>query len=160
MMSFITELGPWNWLFAAAALFILEAIVPGVFLLWFGFAAVVVGVIALSTGMALSWQLFTFGIFAILSVLAARRLLNYGGESTNQNNLNIRGQQYVGRSFVLENAIKNGRGRVRVGDSLWVVEGPDIEAGATVRVTDSRGTLLVVEPLVENGDLSETGKLS
>jgi hypothetical protein len=59
--------------------------------------------------------------------------------------LNIRGQQYIGRSLVVEQAIQNGRGKVRVGDSLWAAEGPDTPAGARVTVTAARGTVLVVE---------------
>jgi hypothetical protein len=58
--------------------------------------------------------------------------------------LNVRGQQYVGRSVVVEQAIENGRGKVRVGDTLWSAEGPDAPAGARVTVTGSKGTVLVV----------------
>ena len=60
--------------------------------------------------------------------------------------LNVRGQQYVGRSVVVEQAIENGRGRVRVGDTLWSAEGPDTPAGTSVTVTGTRGTVLVVKP--------------
>jgi membrane protein implicated in regulation of membrane protease activity len=60
--------------------------------------------------------------------------------------LNVRGQQYVGRAVVVEQAIENGRGKVRVGDTLWSAEGPDVPAGARVTVTGSKGTVLVVEP--------------
>ena len=57
----------------------------------------------------------------------------------------MRGQQYIGRSLVVEQAIQNGRGKVRVGDSLWAAEGPDAPAGARVTVTAAKGTVLVVE---------------
>ena len=146
MLNFITDLGAWNWLIAAAALFILEAFIPGVFLLWFGFAAAVTGIVALATGMGLSWQLLVFGVVAVLSVLAARSLLRYGETTSDRPNLNVRGKQYVGRTFVLESAIENGRGRIRVGDSLWMAEGPDLPEGTRVRVTSAQGTALVVEP--------------
>jgi hypothetical protein len=59
--------------------------------------------------------------------------------------LNVRGQQYIGRSLVVEQAIQNGRGKVRLGDTLWSVEGPDAPAGSNVTVTGVRGTVLVVE---------------
>ncbi|MCB1922411.1 MAG: NfeD family protein, partial [Gammaproteobacteria bacterium] len=51
----------------------------------------------------------------------------------------------VGRVFVLETPIENGFGKVRVGDSLWRVEGPDAAAGSRVRVTSADGVVLVVE---------------
>jgi membrane protein implicated in regulation of membrane protease activity len=34
---------------------------------------------------------------------------------------------------------------VRVGDTLWPVEGPDTPVGAEVKVTAAKGTVLVVE---------------
>ena len=39
----------------------------------------------------------------------------------------------------------DGRGKVRLGDSIWAVEGPDTPAGARVTVTGAKGTVLVVE---------------
>lgn len=159
MLEFFADLGAWNWLIVAAALFILEAFIPGVFLLWFGFAAAVVGVIALTTDMGLSWQLLVFGIVAILTVLAARSLLRYGKTSSDRPNLNVRGQQYVGRTFVLESAIENGRGRIRVGDTLWMAEGPDLPEGTRVHVTGAQGTALVVEPASDGTELPDAGSL-
>jgi membrane protein implicated in regulation of membrane protease activity len=58
--------------------------------------------------------------------------------------LNERALQYLGRSLVVEEAIENGRGKVRVGDSVWQAEGPDAPAGSRVKVTGARGTVLVV----------------
>jgi membrane protein implicated in regulation of membrane protease activity len=60
-------------------------------------------------------------------------------------NLNERSQQYIGRSLIVEQAIQNGRGKVRVGDTLWQAEGPDLPVGTWVKVTAARGTILVVE---------------
>jgi membrane protein implicated in regulation of membrane protease activity len=44
----------------------------------------------------------------------------------------------------VEEAIENGRGKVRVGDSVWQADGPDVPAGSRVKVTGARGTVLVV----------------
>jgi hypothetical protein len=64
---------------------------------------------------------------------------------TDQPDLNRRNQQLVGRVLVVEEAIDGGRGKVRVGDTLWPAEGPDTPAGMLVRVTAAQGTVLVVE---------------
>jgi membrane protein implicated in regulation of membrane protease activity len=58
--------------------------------------------------------------------------------------LNIRGSQYVGRTVTVEVAISNGRGKVRVGDTMWTAEGPDTPVGTRVKVTGVNGTVLVV----------------
>jgi len=47
---------------------------------------------------------------------------------------------------VVVSAIENGRGSVRVGDSVWLARGEDAAVGARVRVTGSDGACLRVEP--------------
>ncbi len=64
---------------------------------------------------------------------------------TDQPDLNRRSVQLVGRVGVVEEAIAHGRGRVRIGDTLWLVEGPDAPAGAQVRVKAAQGAVLQVE---------------
>jgi inner membrane protein len=59
-------------------------------------------------------------------------------------------QKYVeARTFVLAEAIENGRGAIHAGDTLWRVAGPDRPTGAKVRVVSSDGALLSVEPVDE-----------
>ncbi len=64
---------------------------------------------------------------------------------SDQPDLNRRAAQLVGRVLVVAEAIEGGRGKVRVGDTLWPAEGPDTPAGAEVRVAAAKGTVLVVE---------------
>lgn len=144
-MSFLADLGPWNWLIAAGLLFILEVFAPGVFLMWFGVAAAVVGLLAMAFDVSLLAQALIFAVAAIASVLIGRKLFPYTEQVSDQSSLNLRGQQYVGKTFVLEEPIAEGRGKLRVGDTLWSAEGPDLDAGKRVRVTAVKGTVLVVE---------------
>ena len=49
---------------------------------------------------------------------------------------------------MLSSPIKAGaKGQVSIGDTVWPVAGPEMPAGARVRVTDAQGTALVVEPV-------------
>ena len=148
LMTYIYDMGAWSWLILGALLFVLEAFVPGVFLIWFGFAAMVTGVIAF--GLDIGWQaeLLTFVSLAVLSVLGGSKFAGYGlneeRESENSK-LGQRGERYIGQDFVVEEPIRNGRGKVRLGDTLWPVKGVDAEKGATVRVTGVKGNALTVE---------------
>ncbi|MDF7725936.1 NfeD family protein, partial [Enterobacter hormaechei subsp. steigerwaltii] len=57
-----------------------------------------------------------------------------------------RGQQIVGRRFTLDNALINGRGHMRVGDSSWpVVADDDLSAGTRVEVIAVEGITLRVK---------------
>ena len=53
--------------------------------------------------------------------------------------------QYIGRVFTLEEAIINGRGKVRVDDTLWRVEGADLPLGHKVKVVSVDGVVFKVE---------------
>ena len=46
----VMELGPWNWMALGLVLLGLEIVVPGIFLLWIGIAAIIVGTLTLMIG--------------------------------------------------------------------------------------------------------------
>jgi hypothetical protein len=147
-MPFVTELlaklGPWIWFIAAMLLFLLETVVPGVHFLWFGLAAAVVGVLTLATGLGWEMQLGAFVLTALATVFVVRHFAAGTGKQTDAPGLNERGLQLIGRIVEVEDAIVNGRGKVRVGDTVWAAQGEDAPRGARVEVTGSNGSVLVV----------------
>ena len=150
MSDYFSTLLFWHWWVLALVLVIVEMIAPGMFLLWIGAAAAVTGLImfvADSVGWQVSWQLqfVIFGVLAVASVAAAKYYVKRNPIETDNATLNRRGSQYVGRVFNLEEGIVNGIGKVRVGDSVWRVEGPDLPAGDRVKVVAVDGTILRVE---------------
>jgi membrane protein implicated in regulation of membrane protease activity len=145
LIALFSGFGPWNWFFLVVAFFLLDTVVPGVHFLWFRVAAVGVGVLALATGIAWQWQLMAFGIFSVVAALGVRKYVHAHDMQCDVPALNVRSEQYVGRLLVVEEAIECGRGKVRVGDTLWFAEGPDAPIGTSVTVTGARGTALVVE---------------
>ena len=145
LMDFLYNLGAWNWVIAAVVLFVLELIVPGVHFLWFGLAAIVVGIISVVSGIAWQWQVIVFAILAVLMVFLMRRYANSAGMRSDTPDLNVRGAQYIGRIVVVTQAISQGRGKVRVGDTVWHAEGEDVPTGTRVKVVGVDGTALVVE---------------
>lgn len=145
-MSVLTELGPWSWLVLAVILLGLEIVAPGIYLMWFGAAAAVTGVIAFSTDLGWQWQLVTFGVLSLAAVFAANRWLKSNPLQSDHPLLNRRAEKLVGRSYVLAEAIVDGRGRLKVEDTLWSAEGPDCPKGARVTVVAARGTVLDVTP--------------
>jgi len=136
----------WHWWILALALTIAEALLPGTFLLWMGIAALLLGILlwAMPT-LSLEIQLALFAILSLVSIVGWRLWQRKHPDESDQPTLNRRGEQYVGRVFVLDAPIENGYGKVRVGDSLWRVQGDDAAAGSRVRVTGVDGVVLVVE---------------
>lgn len=137
--------GGWLWLILGLLLFILEMLAPGSFLVWFGIAAVAVGLLTFAVDTGWQWQLIAFGLTSLVSLVIGRQFFGSASAEADRPFLNRRAQQLTGRTFILEQAIVSGRGRVRIGDTVWTVQGPDLPAGAQVLVTGADGTRLIVE---------------
>lgn len=145
MSEIIASYGDWFWWIVAGVMFVLELLVPAFFFLWFGFAAVATGLIVLVVPMVWQMQGFTFAVLAIISLVISRKYFARPASGTNLPNLNRRVAGYVGKSYPLETAIQNRRGKVRIHDSNWEVRGPDAPAGTWVKVVSTEGATLIVE---------------
>lgn len=147
--ALILQIGPWSWWVLGIVLLIAEVIVPGVFLMWIGIAAIVIGAVSLLHWGSAWWtweiQLVAFAVLAVLSAFVGRQIVSGKGSVSDQPFLNKRGQSLIGRTAVLDEPIREGRGRIRLDDTWWVVNGPDMDAGARVRITESSGRDLTVE---------------
>ncbi|MEZ5815087.1 MAG: NfeD family protein [Alphaproteobacteria bacterium] len=146
----LEEMIYWHWWVLAGVFFILEVLSMSFFFLWIGVSAVLIGLLLLIAP-DMAWQL-QFSLWAAISVAGAigwrvYKKKNPDAIKSDQPNLNRRGDQYVGRTFTLENAIENGFGKVKVDDSIWKVEcAQDLPAGKKIKVTAVDGTVLQVDP--------------
>lgn len=146
IMKIIAELGPWTWWIVGFSLLILEIIAPGVFFLWVGLAALIIGTAALLVPMAWQVQIIGFAVFALIFAVLGRRINARFSKSSDNRTLNQRSKQFVGQNYILEDSLRNGQGRVKIGDTFWLVRGPgELTAGATVKVVKVDGTVLIVE---------------
>jgi inner membrane protein len=146
MMDWLQSMEYWHWLSLGFALIAAELLMSsGFFLLFIGVGALITGLVMLVMP-ELSWQV-QLVLFGSLSAAALVGWWRYGRVVTADDhpNLNKRGDQHVGKVYTLDTAIENGRGRCHVGDSQWSVRGPDLPAGAQVKVVAVDSTILVVE---------------
>lgn len=142
----IASLGPWSWLVLALVLAGIEVVAPGTFFIWFGAAALVVGVLALAVAMSWQVELVLFVVLSAVAVLVGRRF--YGRASKEGDGFaNDRLGRQVGRFAVVDRAIEGGSGHIRLDDTVWRADGPDLPAGARVRITGHRDGRFLVEPV-------------
>src|SRR5688572_22832492 len=106
--NWIMSLGSWNWFVLAAVFLLLELMLPGVFMLWLGFAAILVGIISLATNWMWQAQLIAFAILAIACIPAWRYFARSVEGANDRPFLNRRAEGYVGRVFTLEKPIVGG----------------------------------------------------
>jgi len=148
--SLVAELGPWSWWIAGLVLLAAELIAPGVFLVWIGLAALIVGMLSLLFWDSSFWlwqvQAILFALLAVVATVVGRKLTLQHGE-TDQPFLNQRAESLIGRTATLAEPIREGRGRIRLDDTFWLVNGPDLPVGTKVKVVASRGRDLTVEPV-------------
>jgi inner membrane protein len=134
------------WAIAALVLVALEMLAPGAFMLWLGFAAGALALVVwLVPGLPFLVQAILFVVFAAISVQISRKWFRGRESSAERSTLNRRAEQLVGRIVPLESAIAQGAGRVQIADAFWQVSGPDLPAGANVRIVDVHGMILKVE---------------
>jgi len=135
-----------TWAAVALLLIAAETLAPGAFLLWMGFAAAVVFVVALLVpGIPVLAQVAAFVVLSFVSIQVYRRWFRKAARQSDRPLLNRRAEQNIGLVAPLDQAIAGGRGRIKLGDAFWVVEGPDLPAGTPVRVVAVDGMVLKVQ---------------
>lgn len=138
----------WHWLIAAVVLIVLEVFAPGAFFLWLGVSAAVVGLIlSVFPGMGWEIQFLIFAVISVVSIAAWRIRLQKHPTQSEDDSLNVRTKEYIGRTFPLSEPIENGFGQIHVDDSFWQVRGPDCSIEKKVKVVSVDGMVLNVEPL-------------
>ena len=135
----------WHWWVLGFALMIAEVFLPSTFCLWLGGSAFVTGLLAWFLP-SLHWQIEVV-VFAVLSFVAVAAWFRFKplSKAAPDNGLNQRGRGYVGQVYELVEPIHNGSGKARVDDTVWIVAGPELPAGAKVRVLAVEATTLRVE---------------
>jgi hypothetical protein len=144
LLAVVAALGPaWSWVIAGLVLAGAEIVVPGVFLIWLGLAALATGLATLVIPVPWQGQTLLFSALAVALVALATRLHRRAGPHDTLLNRADRG--LIGREGVLAEPIVQGAGRIRFDDTLWRIEGPDLPVGGRVRVVGLSGTVLRVE---------------
>jgi membrane protein implicated in regulation of membrane protease activity len=138
----------WIWGIVGLALLGAELAMPGFYLLWIGLAALVVCAVAAVFDVSLKAQLLVFGASAIASCVAGwyfYRGMIKTAPAVNADDINEGAAQMLGSIGEVVVPGAPGQIRVRVRDSVWLATGPDLPAGARVRVVGQTGTVLRVE---------------
>jgi membrane protein implicated in regulation of membrane protease activity len=134
LIDFVASYGGWSWMIAGLVLLALELIVPGGFFLWLGISGIATGLLAFVPGLTQPFQWVIFGALGLVSVVLWRRYSRGLKQETDQPFLNNRAERFVGHEAVIDTPIVNGFGKLKLGDTDWRISGPDLSAGAKVRV--------------------------
>jgi inner membrane protein len=142
------EIPWWHWAILAGILALAELHVPGSYLVWIALGAALTGAVDAAFGVSVEGQLGTFAAASALSCIAGYFVYRrFDRRRRGETPLNDRSLAMVGERGTVCAAFFNGRGKVRLGDGVWLADGPDLAEGTPVVVSAVRGTRLFVQAL-------------
>ncbi|HEX2151063.1 MAG TPA: NfeD family protein [Stellaceae bacterium] len=142
----------WTWIILAGVLALAEMAVPSSYLMWIAVGAAVTAIAAVTTGMVFEGQLAVFTTATALSCVAGYFVYRaMESDRDGEVALNAPRRSMIGARGTVSQAFVNGRGKVRIGDTVWLANGPDLAEGTPVVVAGLRGTRLEVTGQLEAG---------
>ena len=117
------------WLTAGIFLAVMELIIPGTYLIWFGFAALVNGLITLFVpDLSVMWQLIWLAVFSVVFAFIGWKIYGWtifhSVVPEKYRNLNDPIAQMTGKTVKVV-SVKGGKMQVAVGDTVWTATSDD-----------------------------------
>jgi len=144
VIGFIAAYGAWSWIVAGIILLALELAVPGGFMLWMGVAGIITGLAVLIHPIEWPVQWLIFGVLSLVAIMLWVRWQRDKVVQSDRPYLNRRADRFTGQEAMLDEPIVDGFGRLVLDDTVWRVAGPNLPAGARVRITGNNGAVLHV----------------
>jgi membrane protein implicated in regulation of membrane protease activity len=137
----------WPWATAALLVALVELVAPGLYLVWIAAGAAITAAATGALGLALETQLLVFAAASLASCTIGFFVYRaLARQRPDDPTVNQRGLDLIGAHGTVAEPFRDGRGKVRLGDSVWLAEGPgDLAQGAAIVVTRLRGTTAIVE---------------
>ncbi|MCX6330704.1 MAG: NfeD family protein [Bacteroidia bacterium] len=136
------------WFIIALVLFLLELVVPGFVIFFFGIGALVTALVCLIAHPGINIQIIIFAVISVLSLLALRKLIQkklfYSKESRSE----AVEDEFTGKEAVAVTDFgSDKKGKVEFKGTNWTAESDsEIKAGQTVIIIEKDSFKLIVEP--------------
>jgi len=137
------------WFVVGLVLILMEFVVPGLVIVFFGLGAWVAAIIvAIFPEMAFWVQMMIFTVFSVATLVLLRGSLKKRFFS-NQEGAESEGlDDYIGQKAIIEKEIKNGEGKILFKGVSWsAYADEDISEGTKVTIVDKDSIKLKVEPI-------------
>lgn len=138
-----------NWLIVGLVLSALELVVPGVYLIWFGFAGFAMSIMMCFMTMAVTTQLIWFAlfsaVFALIGWFAYRVIMKKTETPKEYRNLNNSAEQHVGSIVTVAQDVEDNQTKVKIGDTFWLAYSKKpLKKGDTAKVTGVKDSLILI----------------
>ncbi|MGL9734130.1 MAG: NfeD family protein [Symbiopectobacterium sp.] len=148
-VKLLAENAHWVWLSLGSLLLAAEMLEGSGYLLWSGVSAVIIGLLTWVLPLPWAWQ---GALFAVLTIIIALLwwywLRSRSRRIADATLLNQRSRQLIGVRATITEAVEDGIGRAKIGDSTWRIKANEtLTIGTTVEVIAVDGITLHIRTL-------------
>ncbi len=136
------------WFLLGLVLFLLELVIPGFFIFFFGLGAWVTALICLIGEPSTNLQIITFALVSVLSLVALRKMIQKKFFYHDENLSDKVEDEFTGKDAkAIEDFNSENTGKVEFKGTSWKAESTtQIKAGQTVIIKSKEDFKLKVEP--------------
>jgi inner membrane protein len=136
------------WFLIGLALFLLELLIPGFIIFFFGVGAWVTALACLIGTPDANLQIIIFAVISVLSLIALRRLIQKKFFYSKGNNSEAVEDEFTGKECIaITDFGKDKKGKVEFKGTLWNAESDsEIQEGKAVIIIKIENLVLKVEP--------------
>lgn len=113
------------WFLVGLGLLLLELVLPGLVILFFGVGAWVTALITSFTGMNLNWQILIFLVASLLGLVLLRKYLRKRFFSRTNKEIDDQLEEFIGRKAKAIEDFEDGTGRVEFKGTQWTARSGD-----------------------------------
>lgn len=136
------------WFFIGLVLFLLELVIPGFFIFFFGLGAWVTALVCLIGEPGTNLQMLIFAIVSVLSLIGLRKMIKNKLFYSKGNESSEVEDEFTGKEGIATSDFGPGKnGKVEFRGTTWSAESQiEIKKGQTVHIIDKKNITLLVEP--------------
>ena len=135
------------WFLVGLGLLLLELVLPGLVILFFGVGAWVTALVCAITDINLNWQIFIFLVASLIGLVLLRRYLKkrFFGRTDKETQDQL--EEFIGRKARAVDEFKDGAGKVEFKGTRWSARSEEpVSKGQWVTIQSKDSLTLNVKP--------------
>ncbi|MGA1977270.1 MAG: NfeD family protein [Bacteroidales bacterium] len=148
MITYVFSRPELIWFIIGLAMFLLELVLPGFIIFFFGVGAWITAIICLFTHIGINAQIIIFAFTSVLSLLALRKLIQKKFFYSREDRSGAVEDEFTGKEAVAQADFSpDGRGKVEFKGTTWNAESAsEVKKGQIVIIIEKENFKLMVEP--------------
>lgn len=136
------------WFAIGLGLFLLELIIPGFFIFFFGLGAWVTAIVCLIAEPGINLQIIIFAVTSLLSLIGLRRIIQKKFFYSKENKSEEVEDEFTGKEALSTTDFGPGeKGKVEFKGTMWKAESSsEVKVGQSVVIIEKENFTLIVEP--------------